>query len=938
MSDEKPNVIFQIANVGPGGIVAHTIENINSRNAGIDDPLKDYYRRLARECQLTTLTVIESDALATDEVCAIEIYVQPDVRIIDDGKAGRAGEAIGREGEPRRVPLLDCLTSTDPTMHRLVLTAPSGFGKSTAVNVYLQKLVAQQVPLLMLRLPALRKSASSHADKPASHRVELALAKDIAAKTDPSTNASKLATALIDRLDGSPGVILFDALDEVPQGERDEVVACVRTFLKERERKQTGHRVLITSRPYAYTGQFDKDNFRRVELAEFTPTQQDDLIGKWFAQSDKSLATGYALVAQISAARSSRSADHKALAALMTEPMLLTYACMLAHQRASAEEATDTAPLPSRRHDLFDGVVSLMLEKWDPLRKHGAVDDFKPLFSRTPDKPSALRQILERAALEELTEGAAFVAVEAALEEWKKSLAQQFAARNLSRERFVFWLDEMMPLDMPVRAHTVVDWLAQRSGLLQSVSEVHGVRFVLQAQLRDFLAVGGLRASVGNDYELVDSMLAKLRAQPQWYRPMMTMVLARLRGEARELTYAINGILAPRDDASDGLAHAHEILHFVIAWANAFGEARPNSQKNTALEQALTKLRLRCLDLVTSPAEGKPPIQLRAEAADALGLIGDPRFDHERWHLPAKRMLSAEDEPIPGFVRIAAGEFMMGDKREKDNPPQKVRIDHPFYIARYATTVAQFRHFVDEGGYEEQQWWDDDGLLWLTGEFDKRVKDNEQLRWLRGRPLPERRAPASWAQQLQSPSRSVTGVNWFEARAYTRWSHDSLGDALAATSLAKHRATLPTDPQWERAARWAANDAGYDSRRWPWDDNSEVEFPTHANICRLLGQVVVVGLYESTGPVLFDIVGNTWEWMDNSYLLAKDERLDRVSRNHKWSSASKRQDSEAISIRGGCWLNPPASASCTYRDGEVPDLCGDGMGFRVVLSLPENET
>ena len=158
MSDEKQNVTYHIANVGPGGIVAHTIGNLNAQNAGIDDTLKDYYLRLARECQLTTLTVIESDALATDEVCAVEIYVQPDVRIIDDGKARKAAEAIERDGEPRRVPLLDCLTSADPAMQRLVLTAPSGFGKSTAVNVYLQKLVEQQVPLLMLRLPALRKS------------------------------------------------------------------------------------------------------------------------------------------------------------------------------------------------------------------------------------------------------------------------------------------------------------------------------------------------------------------------------------------------------------------------------------------------------------------------------------------------------------------------------------------------------------------------------------------------------------------------------------------------------------------------------------------------------------------------------------------------------------------------------------------------------------
>ena len=404
MSEQNPALTFHVDHIGAGGVAANTIENltVSIGNAGIDDPLKDYYRRLARECQLTTLTVIESDALATDEVCAVDIYVQPDVRIIDDGKARKAAEAIERDGELRRVPLLDCLTSADPAMQRLVLTAPSGFGKSTAVNVYLQKLVEQQVPLLMLRFPALRKSASSHPDKRASDRIELALAKDIAAKTDPSTNATKLATLLIDRLDAAPGVILFDALDEVPQGERDDVVACVRTFLKDRDKEQPNkHRVLITSRRYAfakYAQQFAKDNFKHIELAEFAPAQQEKLIGNWFDQGDKSPATGLALVEQIRAARSSAIADHVALAALMTEPMLLTYACILAHQRASAEGATDTAPLPPTRHDLFDGVVSLMLEKWDPKRKHGAVEDFMLLFLRTPDNPSVLRQLLERAA------------------------------------------------------------------------------------------------------------------------------------------------------------------------------------------------------------------------------------------------------------------------------------------------------------------------------------------------------------------------------------------------------------------------------------------------------------------------------------------------------------------------------------------------------------
>ena len=300
-------------------------------------------------------------------------------------------------------------------------------------------------------------------------------------------------------------------------------------------------------------------------------------------------------------------------------------------------------------------------------------------------------------------------------------------------------------------------------------------------------------------------------------------------------------------------------------------------------------------------------------------------------------MLSNEDEPIPGFVRIAAGDFMMGDERETDNPPRKVRINHPFYIARYATTVAQFRHFVDAGGYEDEQWWDDDGLLWLSGEYDKRVQDNDYLRWLRERPLQERRAPASWAHQLQSPSRPVVSVSWFEARAYTRWLDHSLHRELKVALPSGHKVQLPTEPEWERAARWATGAKGYDDRRWPWG-NDEADAALHGNVGVSLGRVASVGLYEPTGHKLFDMAGNAWESMDNAYSTATDVRFDRASRDHVWRHADNGEDSETLSLRGGSWIELPVLASCSCRGGSLAGGWGLSVGFRVVLSLAKNES
>ncbi len=954
MSDEKGPVTYQVAGVESGGTLAHTIHQQTVNNNAIEATLRDYYRQLARECQLHTLAEVETDTNGRgDDVYAKDIYVQPDVLFVDAGGADARGkparDVIEADSPLRCMPLQDCLTSPDPALRCLVLTAPSGFGKSTAINARLQTLVEERTAFLMLRLPSLRVS-SQQANVKSRDRVERALAIDIAAKLNGAEgHALKLARSLIDKLDAAPGVILFDALDEVPQGERDDVVACVRSFLREREREQPALQVLVTSRPYAYTGQFEDDKFKRIELVEFAPAQQDELVVKWFAQRGKSPATGEALINQLQVARSGASTDQAGLAQLMTEPMLLTYACMLAE---GGTTANSDAPLPPTRYELFDGVVSLMLEKWDPRRKHGAVDAFRPLFDLKENDRSTLRWCLETLAVEQIgSDDAKLNGARAARNaEFKPSDPDRRSA-VITRERLIYVLDMAMPPTMAVRALAVADWLAQRSGFLQVVGENYfsGPSYALHKQLLYFLAVGGLLSKAKTPHSFVDAMLALFRCQPEWYRQMLALALARLRSEPLPLTHAINEVLAAPVDGGV-LAYPSPIsainqntpdfvtLHFVIAWANAFGEAGPSCMNDLALAAALQKLRERCLELVTAPAEGKPPIELRAEAADALGVIGDPRFDPNRWHLPAKRVLPHADEPIPGFVRIAAGEFMMGDKREKDNPQRKVLIEHPFYIARYATTVAQFRHFVDDGGYDAKQWWDDDGLQWLNGQYDKRVPDDEHLGWLQGRRLAERRAPVLWARRLQALSRPVVGVSWFEARAYARWLDNSLRAALKEVSLADHVVLLPTEPQRERAARWAASEKGATTavgRGAPTRRASLLIANPDGNRDR----VASVGLNEATELGLFDMVGNAWEWMDNAYRLAKDDRFGRAPRNQSWQhSPTSRDVSGALSLRGGSWMFEPEHASFSYRRSSPPVGWHEDVGFRVLLSLAKNET
>jgi len=434
--------------------IAHATQfnaNVGTQNnyfgQSVDDLVAQFYSMAAEECEGLTLTAVKPIVGNRDEASAADVYVPPDAYVVEDAKAD--SESQVRDQETRRVPLEDCVKSDDPAMQRLVLTAPSGFGKSTAVNGRVAAVAKSGVPWLMLRLPSLRMQSLLPDCPSVRQRVACALRHDIVRMLGSDITkvlVASIANLVIRKLDETPGVIMFDALDEVPHSERDDVVACVRSFLSERAHQQPSHRVLITSRPYAYTEQFRNLNFKRIELAEFTPAQQDALIGKWFSQTEKSPATGRKLVAQLAANRSGANGDATKLAALMSEPMLLTYACMLADGNADASTQT---PLPPTRHDVFDGVVRLMLEQWDPNRKHGAVDTFRALFDRTPEKSSVLRQLLERAAFEELRAQSPAFELEAIPGKAYKPPVALDDDRTLTRERLVYWLDEAMPDALP---------------------------------------------------------------------------------------------------------------------------------------------------------------------------------------------------------------------------------------------------------------------------------------------------------------------------------------------------------------------------------------------------------------------------------------------------------------------------------------------------------
>jgi formylglycine-generating enzyme required for sulfatase activity len=182
----------------------------------------------------------------------------------------------------------------------------------------------------------------------------------------------------------------------------------------------------------------------------------------------------------------------------------------------------------------------------------------------------------------------------------------------------------------------------------------------------------------------------------------------------------------------------------------------------------------------------------------------------------------------------------------------------------------------------------------------------------------------------------VVNVDWFDALLFCCW----LTRKLAAQLPPDHRILLPTEAQWERAAR------GTDARKYPWGDDAPT--PAHA----VFGDAplaAVEGRPAGASPVgCHDMAGNVWEWCLTAYtadLQGLQQNADAAPSGvseHEWglvtnetllsdkpSSSVEPACAVARVLRGGSWIYVPRFLRCAFRDGDQPSGQDLLVGFRV---------
>ncbi len=345
-----------------------------------------------------------------------------------------------------------------------------------------------------------------------------------------------------------------------------------------------------------------------------------------------------------------------------------------------------------------------------------------------------------------------------------------------------------------------------------------------------------------------------------------------------------------------------------------------------------------------------PSIHLRArvQAGLALGRIGDPRFQPQ--------VINGVRVIVPQMVKVPSGRYQIGcadadkDAFAYERPQHAVKLP-AFKLGKWPLTNAEYRCFVDAGGYRDEHYWTTElARHWLrsgdvTGgpltswldfwrflrsmpNWKQRLenteayspeqietiehvfrRDKEGLKAQLGQQLSakSREGPGYWNDSdRNNPSQPVVGITWFEANAYCEW----------LSSVVGHTYRLPTEVEWEAAAR------GKRSRRYPWGDRWDSARANTVEGSAL--KPTPVGAYAGAGGKgqfkAEDQSGNVYEWTSTIYAPYSKDISDRES-------------PEAVGervIRGGSWLGNSWNARCASRYWVAPIYFTDKVGFRLV--------
>lgn len=231
-----------------------------------------------------------------------------------------------------------------------------------------------------------------------------------------------------------------------------------------------------------------------------------------------------------------------------------------------------------------------------------------------------------------------------------------------------------------------------------------------------------------------------------------------------------------------------------------------------------------------------------------------------------------ERQKLETMVFIMESETTLGDDAQEDEKPRRTVQVMSFYMDRCEVTNQEYNAFCRATGHEPPPSW-----------------------------------PATAEGRIGVPAglgnHPVVGVTAADAEAYAAWAGKR----------------LPTEVEWEKAARWI------DGRSFPWGNafkDSELEFRCNSyeyGMTRVgpggrpphFGTIAIGALPQGASPYgVQDMAGNVWEW--TSTTVAQEGVSRRV-------------------VKGGSFATTKEAVRCSNRLLEDPELGHHDLGFRCAM-------
>lgn len=250
------------------------------------------------------------------------------------------------------------------------------------------------------------------------------------------------------------------------------------------------------------------------------------------------------------------------------------------------------------------------------------------------------------------------------------------------------------------------------------------------------------------------------------------------------------------------------------------------------------------------------------------------------------------------MVYVKSGSFKMGsnDGYDYEKPVHRVTLTEDFYIGKYEVTQKLYKEVMGEN----------------PSDFIGDDLPVENVTWYRA---------ALFCDKLSEKERlskyyNINGID-------VSYNDDATGYRL------------PTEAQWEYAARGGNKSKGYkysgsdhiSEVAWFWKNSGDKVLSGDwdldiivSNKCRINN----VGTKQANELGIHDMSGNVWEWCQ--------DWEGEYSKSNKRDPEGPTSGSYRL-IRGGSWILKASDARSAYRAYNPPGIRNGSLGFRIVLPV-----